>query len=473
MAGDFMKQETGRTPTCRLRSIPLKPSQRSAPIQHLHFVQGEVFIRDGRYIHETMWLYKLTGIYNILTGNINFFMAPFTLESSTLMKDFVMRYPFNDTEAFTAYIIGVTQNPPPVQKPSKNSRNICVYQGLMKAELFDKPLDSIEPQPNIHFLGEMTSPNCGSKLKLEIQTFYFENFYNSLSLYSIMVALVAIIETVVTIYQINFSSSQSGYARISMLTVSIQAMLDAYACLLHIAGGILYDPLFTIFSVTAFLKFMLFTIFEMRYLFSIWKSRRPDNFQQWENARNEYQTLYTRFYGGMFLIIILMYQLSHMFAYIVFALYSFWIPQIYCNFSRDSKKSVSPLYVIVISACRLVFPAYFLGCPYNIMSYQPNFSLLTVLIIWVSFQCCILCAQHVFGPRFFIPTLWQPEKYDYKRELDPSVLQDQTCVVCIHPVDQNDYMITPCNHIFHSECLSKWMDEKLECPHCRAALPER
>lgn len=33
------------------------------------------------------------------------------------------------------------------------------------------------------------------------------------------------------------------------------------------------------------------------------------------------------------------------------------------------------------------------------------------------------------------------------------------------------YMMTPCNHSYHSVCLKKWMDIRLECPTCRQAIP--
>ena len=36
---------------------------------------------------------------------------------------------------------------------------------------------------------------------------------------------------------------------------------------------------------------------------------------------------------------------------------------------------------------------------------------------------------------------------------------------------RKEYMITPCNHVFHSDCLEKWIDKKLECPFCRSKLP--
>ena len=32
------------------------------------------------------------------------------------------------------------------------------------------------------------------------------------------------------------------------------------------------------------------------------------------------------------------------------------------------------------------------------------------------------------------------------------------------------YMVTPCKHVFHSECLEEWLEHKRECPNCRAPL---
>lgn len=33
------------------------------------------------------------------------------------------------------------------------------------------------------------------------------------------------------------------------------------------------------------------------------------------------------------------------------------------------------------------------------------------------------------------------------------------------------YMVTPCRHIFHSNCLESWMKHRLQCPICRETLP--
>ena len=38
-------------------------------------------------------------------------------------------------------------------------------------------------------------------------------------------------------------------------------------------------------------------------------------------------------------------------------------------------------------------------------------------------------------------------------------------------LERATYMVTPCRHIFHAECLEGWMDLRLVCPVCRETLP--
>jgi len=48
------------------------------------------------------------------------------------------------------------------------------------------------------------------------------------------------------------------------------------------------------------------------------------------------------------------------------------------------------------------------------------------------------------------------------------------CVICYNSIDimeRNGYMLAPCDHIFHRNCLQEWMDVKMECPTCRGDLP--
>lgn len=49
------------------------------------------------------------------------------------------------------------------------------------------------------------------------------------------------------------------------------------------------------------------------------------------------------------------------------------------------------------------------------------------------------------------------------------------CSICYDSIDtrnRSGYMLAPCDHIFHRDCLVQWMDVKMECPICRMELPE-
>lgn len=49
------------------------------------------------------------------------------------------------------------------------------------------------------------------------------------------------------------------------------------------------------------------------------------------------------------------------------------------------------------------------------------------------------------------------------------------CVICYNKINSENrkgYMLAPCEHIFHKDCLVQWMEVKMECPICRTRLPE-
>ena len=103
--------------------------------------------------------------------------------------------------------------------------------------------------------------------------------------------------------------------QVSLLTIGHQAVMDAYLCLLHLTAGIVVDNLFNAFATAAFFKFVIFSIFEMRYLLAIWKARRPSNFEGWPNLRREFSLLYSRFYGFLLAGIIVIYKFQRQFRY--------------------------------------------------------------------------------------------------------------------------------------------------------------
>ena len=89
----------------------------------------------------------------------------------------------------------------------------------------------------------------------------------------------------------------------------------------------------------------------------------------------------------------------------------------------------------------------------------------------------VLLLQHYRGPRFFVPRRFLPEKYDYYRRVPTQAGgEGLDCAICMMPInghsDSSARVVTPCDHIFHHDCLRQWMDIKMECPVCRRGIPE-
>lgn len=330
--------------------------------------------------------------------------------------------------------------------------------------------------------GLMESPSadddgdCFSPMLMNATSVNIEVYYNKAVNYTLMVTFISFLQVLLLIRQMEHSNTQSGAAKVSILMIGQQAIMDAYLCLLHLTAGILVESLFNAFATAAFFKFVVFSIFEMRYLLAIWKaSRSMNNGEGWEAMRRELSVLYSRFYGILLGGILFMYEFHRYLPAILVILHLFWVPQIITNIVRDSRKPLHPHYILGMSLTRLAIPFYVFGCPHNFMRIQPDNKWCISLGGVVAFQAAVLILQHYLGSRCFIPRQILPEKYCYFRRVDQDSNHATDCVICMTAIDltqrPNDCMVTPCDHFFHSGCLQRWMDIKMECPTCRRSLP--
>uniref|UniRef100_M4BPD4 RING-type E3 ubiquitin transferase n=1 Tax=Hyaloperonospora arabidopsidis (strain Emoy2) TaxID=559515 RepID=M4BPD4_HYAAE len=161
--------------------------------------------------------------------------------------------------------------------------------------------------------GTLASENCGLYLKLDT-TFQEENlnvFFAKASRYAVIMTFVAMAEIYFLLRQLQVSSTQATAAKVSLLTIGQQAIVDSYLCLGHLTLGIVAQNVFAAFASVAFVKLIIFSVFEMRYLLIIWKARRPQGFSEgWLTLRRELTTLYSRFYLTLLVGLCIFYNFS-------------------------------------------------------------------------------------------------------------------------------------------------------------------
>ncbi|GAU27134.1 hypothetical protein TSUD_104430 [Trifolium subterraneum] len=273
-----------------------------------------------------------------------------------------------------------------------------------------------------------------------------------------------------------------GAAKVSILMIGQQALMDAHFTLLHLTIGMIVESLLIAFATVAFFKFVLLSVFETRYLVAIWKAgnRSLINGEGNEAMRHEVwrelSLLRICLYGTLLMAgIISMYGFHNHMKLILLLMYSFWIPQIICNVIHDSRKPLHPHYILGITVTRLAIPLYIFGWPNNFMHIESDKNWCVCLTVFIGLQAVFLLLQHYLGSRWFIPRQLLPEKYNYHRKFDHIKRHATECVICMTAIDlshrTNDCMVTPCDHFFHSGCVQRWMDIKMECPTCRRALP--
>ncbi len=78
----------------------------------------------------------------------------------------------------------------------------------------------------------------------------------------------------------------------------------------------------------------------------------------------------------------------------MFALYSFWIPQIVLCVVTDARQGLKPAYVAGMSALRLALPLYVWACPRNLLKVPPSYGTAAGLVAFVGCQARCYALQH-------------------------------------------------------------------------------
>lgn len=128
--------------------------------------------------------------------------------------------------------------------------------------------------------GTLSSPECRMVLALESHEAVrldWGKAYRKAVNYSIVVTLVCVMQIALLFRQLYYSRTQAAASRVSLMCIGQQAILDALLCIAHLLLCATLQPLFAAFASIAFFKLVIFSIFEIRYMFIIHQSRNSQS----------------------------------------------------------------------------------------------------------------------------------------------------------------------------------------------------
>lgn len=389
--------------------------------------------------------------------------------------------------------------------------------------------------------GQVYSPDCGYTFSLEkVHGIRYELLVKTIRSHVIFGTFLFICQVFLLIRQMQHTNTPSVINKLSYTSFFMINLMDGSLAMVYFATANSYPELYLPLVSSAFVSYILSTIFEMRYIISIFASQvnevgisimtllrgshQSDEEQQ--NTRNvvipDEAAIANEHYGKFFtamLILLFLIILSTSWPrplrliseYIaIFVFNSYWVPQIVRNCikglpsRKERRRSITlmnrrmhkwPLlwqFILGTTTIRCIPIIYIFSYPSNVFRHHKDSKVVILLILWLLFQISVLYSQDILGSRWFLPKHSIPEEYSYHRVVSLQHLMEHggsenhtvDCAICMaefpvyveelpetHQVDKDSYMITPCDHMFHTSCLESWMSYKLQCPVCRSPLP--
>lgn len=332
------------------------------------------------------------------------------------------------------------------------------------------------------FVGDIASVDCGLSLHFTAEAIDVERIERKVMHYALWVNMLTIIQIRCFLSQMRYTDDGGpSAAKLSLVGIALQALMDAYDSFLHLGLSAASPNRFNTFAIISLSKFVLFALFEVRYLLTIWRQRNLEIFAEgWDTVRRELSRFYSYFYSALIGGLVLIFNSLDYLDLIALILQAYWVPQIIYDLREGSKNAFEPRFLATISVTRCLALFYMWGCPSSVFSvdlypqlpHAPNLRLCAAALVLQGAQVAVMASQKAFGPRWFVPWICLPRVYNYTRQT--SMPRSSECVICMGelvPDDRHSFVITPCDHGFHRPCLEQWMDIKMECPTCRATLP--
>ena len=326
--------------------------------------------------------------------------------------------------------------------------------------------------------------------------------------YSIFISIFCIIEIYLSADFVKLVNTNDQMAlNTDLFTILFHIMWTSLVCGVNFFMSLTRKSYNYEYTMPSFFYFALFSIFLLRILFLAWRARNRDIIDM-QLFRKKLLRFYLLFYIFLFttLISIKLWYSYFIFTFILFA--STWISQIIYSARQGTKPPMSYLYIMSTSLSKIIISFYVKAYKNNIFGYRPNYTKVFIVSLVIIIEAIILCLQKYLGAKFIIPRRFRKQVYNYyksEKEISNNDKESE-CVICLDKIGnvylsedealnkikgnifkkllikyieklkkeqkmKGDFMLTPCNHLFHAKCLESWLNVKNQCPCCRQKIP--
>lgn len=387
-----------------------------------------------------------------------------------------------------------------------------------------KDSDGIIDHTKLHLI--YASSN-GFKAELHLKN-TFNTLSDQINFYLFLSSTTATISMIINFYLIKMlSQAESNIKSISLSFISIDAIWNAYCCVINLSFAFKHPSFFFQFIIPTGLFFSLFILVDIQFLYYYWRIKK--RIVTIEQFRRKKYVFYFFYYLGLCLAFNYLYDFFFSINHILVLPVLLWLPQIIHNIRVNNDITLPLVYSVFQTISRMIIPLYFKTYSCNWLKISIDSNLLANISLITICLFIIMGCQAVFGARFFLPQFLRKKKneeiYYYSNEEAMKKfpqLKDEECVICLSKLfevdnvrkqDDDDikinvpiyqikqepkqdiaaflmsvamgslldfhewkfksrkqkqpFMATQCNHVFHSECMETWLRRMKKCPSCR------
>ena len=389
---------------------------------------------------------------------------------------------------------------------SNNYGNVSLE--IKNATIFQKNDNDTNNTNNTNYINNTLSYEKNLEISFNGMAYGYNRYSKNTLNYSIFLSIFCIIEIYLSADFVKLVNTNDQMAiNTDLFTILFHIMWTSLVCGVNFFMSLTRKSASYEFSMPSFCYFSLFSIFLLRILFLSWRARNRD-ITDMQLFRKKLLRFYLLFYLFLFttLISVKLWYSYFILTFILFA--STWISQIIYSAVQGTKPPMSYLYILSTSFSKISICFYIKAYRHNIFGYRPNYIKVFLVSGVIIIEAIILCLQKYLGAKFIIPKRFRKQVYNYyKNEKDINNNDKETeCVICLDKIgnisisedeilnkmegnyfkqkiikyleklkkeqkNKGEYMMTPCNHLFHTKCLESWLNVKNQCPCCRQKIP--